>query len=220
VGGISLPSRTDIRGSRRDIVWHHSTVTGRTEKNWRRAGLLLVVGIVGAGAAIAVATSGPTCDQQIAQLNNRLLGSAPPADPEALRQRDAAYEKAFAAICGPPASPSPVQPTPGDNEPPYVQREGIFEPAEDILAEWDFVNYWVGHVRDQWVSVCAGSQDADPTQGGVVVVPYGAPPGQFLPTPVAEGSVKIVSAEGTTLTLIASDGTTFAFDVKSESYVP
>jgi hypothetical protein len=193
---------------------------GRTEKNWRRAGLLLlIVGIVGAGGAIAVATSRPTCEEQIAQLNNRLLGSAPPANPEALRQRNAAYEKAFAAICGPPASPSPVQPSPGDDAPPYVLRAGIFEPAEDILPQWDFVNYWVGHVRDQWVSVYAGSQDADPTQGGVVVMPYGAPPGEFLPTPVAAGSVKIESAEGTTLTLLAADGTTFVFDVDSESYV-
>jgi hypothetical protein len=81
------------------------------------------------------------------------------------------------------------------------------------------VNYWVGHVRDQWVSVYAGSQDPDPTQGGVVVMPYGAPPGEFLPTPVAAGSVKIESAEGTTLTLLAADGTTFVFDVDSESYV-
>jgi hypothetical protein len=195
-------------------------VTGRT-KNWRGAGLLLlVVGIVGAGGAIALATSGPRCHQQIAQLNSRLLGSPPPADPEALRQRYAAYEKAFAAICGPPASPSPVQLTAGDYEPPYVPREGIFEPGEDILAEWDVVNYWVGHVRDQWVSVYAGSQDADPTQGGVVVVPYGAPPGWFLPTPVAAGTAKIVSAQGTTLTLLASGGTTFVFDVQSESYVP
>ncbi len=179
----------------------------------------MVVGIVGAGGAMAAATRGPTCDQQITQLNSRLLGSAPPADPEALRQRYAAYEKAFATICGPPASPSPVQPSPGDNAPPYVPTEGIFEPAEDILPQWDFVNYWVGHVGDQWVSVYAGSQDADPTQGGVVVMPKGSPPGQFLPTPVAAGSVKIVSAQGTTLTLLAADGTTVVFDVRSESYV-
>jgi hypothetical protein len=164
--------------------------------------------------------SGPTCEQQIAQLNARLLGSAPPADPEALRQRDAAYEKAFATICGPPPSPSPEQPSPGDNAAPYVLKEDIFEPVEDILPEWDFVNYWVGHVGDQWVSVYAGSQDADPTQGGVVVMPNGSPPGQFLPTPVAAGSVKIESAEGTKLTLLAADGTTFMFDVKSESYAP
>jgi hypothetical protein len=193
---------------------------GRTEKNWRRAGVpLLVAGILAAGATIAVAASRPTCEEQIAALNRQLLGSAPPANPEALRQRDAAYERAFAAICGPPAVPSPVQPSPGDNEPPYVLRAGIFEPAEDILPEWDFVNYWVGHVRDQWVSVYAGFQDADPTQGGVVVVPYGSPPGFFLPTPVAAGSVKIVSAQGTVLTLLATDGTTFVFDVESESYV-
>lgn len=81
------------------------------------------------------------------------------------------------------------------------------------------MNYWVGHVRDQWVSVYAGSPDADPTQGGVVVVPYGSPPGDFLPTPVAPGSVKIVSAQGTALTLLGADGTTFVFDVQSESYV-
>ncbi|MGH8527233.1 MAG: hypothetical protein ACREXY_24415, partial [Gammaproteobacteria bacterium] len=182
--------------------------------------VLLLVGIVGVGGPMAAAGSGPTCDQQVAELNNRLLGSAPPADPEALRQRYAAYEKAFAKInCGAPASPSPVQPSPGDNAPPYVLKEGIFEPAEDILPQWDFVNYWVGHVRDQWVSVYAGSQDADPNQGGVVIEPYGAPPGQFLPTPVAAGSVKIVSAEDTRLTLLAMDGTSFVFDVESESFV-
>jgi hypothetical protein len=192
----------------------------RAEKNWRRAGLLLlVVGIVGAGQAIAVAASGSTCEEQIAELNEQLLGSAPPADPEALRQRDAAYEQAFAAICGPPASPSPVQPAPRDNAPLYVLREGIFEPAEDILPQWDFVNRWVGHVGDQWISAYAGSQDAHPIQGGVVVVPNGSPPGDFLPTAVAAGSVKIVSARGTALTLLAADGTTFVFDVESELYV-
>ena len=128
----------------------------------------------------------------------------------------------------PPASPSPVQATPGHNAPPYVLKEGIFEPAEDILPQWDFVNYWVGHVGDQWVFVYAGSQDADPTQGGVVVIPNGSPPGEFLPTPVAAGSVRILStaggvrilsAEGTRLTLLAADGTTFVFDVVAETYV-
>lgn len=74
------------------------------------------------GGAIAIVASGPTCEEQIAQLNRQLLGTAPPADPEALRERDAAYEKAFATICGPPASPSPVQLTPGDYAPPYVQQ--------------------------------------------------------------------------------------------------
>lgn len=167
---------------------------------------------------MAVAASGPTCEERIAELNRQLLGSPPPADPEALRQRDAAYEKAFATICGPPASPSPVQLTPGDYAPPYALKEGIFEPAEDVLPQWDFVNYWVGHVGDQWSFVYAGVQDADPTQGGVVVVPNGSPPGYFLPTPVAAGSVKITSAEGTTLTLLATEGTTFVFDAESESY--
>jgi hypothetical protein len=194
---------------------------GQTEKNWRRAALLvLVASIVGAGAAIAAAASAPTCDQQIAQLNNRLLGTAPPADPEALRQRYAAYEKAFAGICGPPAAASPVQPSPGDNEPPYVLRAGIFEPAEDILPEWDFVNYWVGHVGAQWVFVYAGLQDADPTQGGVVVIPNCSPPSEFLPTPIAAGRVKIISAEGARLTLLAADGKTIVFDVVAETYVP
>jgi hypothetical protein len=175
---------------------------------------------VGTGGAIAAAANGPTCQQQIAELNSRLLGSAPPADPEALRQRDAAYEKAFAQIrCGPVPSSSPAQPRPGDNDPPYIPKQGIFEPAEDILAQWDFVNYWVGPVRDRWVYIYAGSRDAEPTQGGVVVVPDGSPPGEFLPTPGAAGSVKIVSAEGTVLTLLAADSTTFVFDVESESYV-
>lgn len=109
-------------------------------------------------------------------------------------------------------------PTSSDSEPPYALGEGIFEPAEDILPAWDFVNYWVGRVRDRRVSVYAGSQDSDPNQGGVVVVPYGAPPGHFLQTPLRAGSVKIVSAPGTTLTLVATDRTTFVFDVESESY--
>ena len=112
-----------------------------------------------------------------------------------------------------------MQLSPGDYEPPYVPTPGIFEPAEDILAEWDFVNYWVGLVGDQWVYVYAGYQDADPTQGGVVVKWHGSPPGDFIPTPVAAGSVKIVSAQGTVLTLLATDGTTFLFDVRSGDFV-
>jgi hypothetical protein len=147
-----------------------------------------------------------------------LLGSSVPADPEALRRRDAEYERAFAEICGPPAVPSPVHLNPSDYEQPYAPKEGIFEPAEDILPQWDFVNYWQGHVRDQWVQVYAGIQDEDPKQGGVVVVPYGLPPGEFLPTPVAAGSVKIVAAQGTLLTLLAEDGSTFVFDASSSSY--
>jgi hypothetical protein len=145
---------------------------GRTEKNWRRAVLvLLVAGIMAAAGTAAVAASGPTCGEQIAELNERLLGSAPPANPEALRQLDRGIRESVRGDLRSSGSSSPGTTESGDAEPPYVLREGIFEPAEDIMPEWDFVNCWVGHGRDQWVSVYAGSQDPDPTQGGVVVVP-------------------------------------------------
>jgi hypothetical protein len=61
--------------------------------------------------------------------------------------------------------------------------------------------------------------DESPDQGGVVVIPYGAAPGGFLPTPGANGSVSVVSAQGAVLTLESTDGTVFVFDVASQTFV-
>jgi hypothetical protein len=129
-----------------------------------RGPLLLVVGLAGAGSAITAATNGPPCDEQIAQSNSQPLGLPVPGDPEALRQRDTAYEKAFAAIFGLPAVPTPVQLGPNDYGPPYVPKEGVFEPAEQVLPQWTLVNCWEDHVRNQWVRATPGVRSRIPSR--------------------------------------------------------
>lgn len=175
---------------------------------------LLAAGILAAVVAITAAGTAPTCLQMLEELDRRMLGSAPPADPEALRERDAAYEAAVAALC-PPASPRPV---PAEADVPYVPETGIFEPAEDVLARYDFANYWVGRVGGTYVTVYAGIQDAEPQQGGVWVFRDGEPVGGFLPIPAAAGGVRIVAADGALLTLRAADGSTFTFDAARLAY--
>jgi hypothetical protein len=107
---------------------------------------------------------------------------------------------------------------PNESEP-SILEEGIFSPAEDILSMYSFNNYWVGQVDGTYYQVSAGSMDERPDQGGVVVIPYGAAPGGFLPTPSANGSVSVVSAQGAILTLVSTDGTVFVFDVAGQTFV-
>lgn len=175
---------------------------------------LLAAGILAGVVTITAAGTAPTCLQMLEELDRRMLGSAPPADPEALRQRDQAYEEAVAALC-PPASPRPVPP---EADVRYALETGIFEPAEDVLPEYDFSNYWVGEVGGAYLTVYAGIMDADPRQGGVWVFREGEPVTEFLPTPAAAGGVRIVAADGALLTLRAADGSTFTFDAARLAY--
>jgi hypothetical protein len=178
---------------------------------------LVAAGVVGGAVMVTSASSGASCIDSVKALDARLLGGEIPADPAVLRARNAEYEKEFAALC--PAAPASEVPLdPGDSSP-YVPALGIFAPAEDILPQFDFVNYWVGQVGDGYVWVYAGTLDAEPDQGGVSVMPYGSGPSALFPTPKAVGAVKIISSEGALLTLEASDGSLFTFDVASSSYV-
>lgn len=188
------------------------TRTWRSARRWLPG--LLAAGILAGVVTVTAAGTAPTCLQMLEELDRRMLGSAPPADPEALRQRNEAYEEAVAALC-PPASPRPVPPEP---DVPYIPELGIFEPAEDVLGQYDFSNYWVGEVRGAYLTVYAGIMDADPRHGGVWVFRDGEPVDGFLPTPAAAGGVRIVAEDGALLTLQAADGSTFTFDAARLAY--
>jgi hypothetical protein len=165
------------------------------------------------------------CDDQIAALQQEVFGATSPTDPEVLRELVAEYEAKFATICSPLTDGSgvTVELTEEDRAP-YIPETGIFEATESILPIYDFSTYWVGRTgpgETEFVWVYAGVLTADPKTGGVVVMPYGAGPGPFIPTPVSAGPVQIVKADDTALTLTvqAMDGSAFTFDVAKGVFV-
>jgi hypothetical protein len=178
-------------------------------------GLSLVV-LIASGRTLG-ASADDDCLQAAIELEERVLGDSVPEDPDELRQRNEDFESAFAELC-PEAPPQEVVLDPSESES-FVPEEGIFSPAEDILSMYSFTNYWVGQVDGAYFQVSAGSMDESPNQGGVVVVPYGAGPGGFIPSPTASGSLSIVSAAGEVLDLESPDGTVFVFDVASQTFV-
>lgn len=188
----------------------------------RRSSGRILVGVGFAAVILFASTQGFTasadddCLQAAIELEEKVLGDTVPENPDELRQRNEDFESSFAALC-PEASPHEVVLDPSESEP-YVPEEGIFSPAEDILSIYSFNNYWVGQVGGDYYQVSAGSMDENPEQGGVVVVPFGSGPGGFISTPSASGSVSIVSAQESVLTLQSSDGTNFVFDVASQAF--
>lgn len=163
------------------------------------------------------ASADDDCLQAAIELEQAVLGDSVPEDPSVLRQRNEEFESKWATLC-PEAAPSEVVLDPSESAP-FVPEEGIFSPAEDILAIYSFTNYWVGQVDGSYYQVNAGSLDADSKQGGVVVMPFGGGPGAFIPSPTASGTLTIEASEGPLLTLASADGSTFTFDVVSQSFL-
>jgi len=82
-------------------------------------------------------------------------------------------------------------------------------------------NGWGGSVNGINMSIYAGAHQENPAQGllHVFVFMPEYPLEQDFLTPLQAGSVHIVSAANYRLTLIATDGTTFYFDVPGLTYV-
>jgi len=86
---------------------------------------------------------------------------------------------------------------------------------------YNFQNHWFEDEPDWPVVVWAGALAQDLEQGVVVVDAEGneiSLRGEYL-TPGRDGSVRVISAIGEQLTLQATDGTTFVFDLPSHSFL-
>lgn len=103
-----------------------------------------------------------------------------------------------------------------------VRPTGIFDAGAEFFHEgYRMQNAWQNQVNGFWASVVAGARQSDPEQG-VIFTAWEFPNAaiwQFMNTPTKAGSVKISSEENYRLTLEATDGTIFYFDIPSQSFV-
>ena len=91
-------------------------------------------------------------------------------------------------------------------------------------------NRWLQQLADHSVLVCSGTRKPGESIGALFVELWSAdgkrlvpadkqPPVQWFPTPSVHGPVTITGATGEVLTLQATDGTLFYFDVGKLAYV-
>lgn len=136
-----------------------------------------------------------------------------------LQQRAAAEAQAVlrptAVVKGPPAPPAPGS---------LPERpRGIIAESQAPLSSEDVKvdNQWQDQMGGEWVHAYAGVAAHDPTQGVVVVLAKSG--GGTYPTPSRSGSVHFTSANATVnatrLTLEATTGATFVFDVTTRAFV-
>ena len=147
------------------------------------------------------------CGQSLAQ------EPLPPAK-EAIAQQ---YAQERASGAQNPAPRNADTPFPIVEETPF--ETGIFNDC-DSLHGAVIVNCWQGIVNGAETVVYAGSQsqDLDPQQG-MVIVPNSSP-GTYLPTPVHDGPVRIVAAQGAILFIVTADNANvLIFDVASLAFV-
>ena len=180
-----------------------------------RAALLMLAGVIAAGAAIAVAADQPSSDvaEEIDQLNDELLGAAPPEDPDELRDRNARYEEEFAAIGSPAPSGNDVNITDEEKEP-YPLEEGITDDGED-LPGFFVANRWSGYVGTRGITVFAGATEAEPKLGAIWVFENGEPSAAIE---IADlGPVHIVGVEGSSKVILADDdGGRVTYDAEAD----
>jgi hypothetical protein len=143
------------------------------------------------------------------------------------------------ALFPPPANFDPrseitpfVQLTPDPTEPPPPHRETsngtIYDaaPQDDPSGKLLYtVNFWLGSVADHRARVYAGHVKGMPNQGVIVVEvshpeqPGGTNPTRMYETPRPAGAVRVMDVTGTHVTLEASDGTNFIFDLGIQQWV-
>jgi len=103
-----------------------------------------------------------------------------------------------------------------------IRPTGIFEDTTDFYQQgYQMQNAWQQQVDGAWAAVFAGAHRDDPRQGAIFTqweLPA-ARVGHFIDTPVKAGSVRIIAEQNDRLTLQATDGTLFYFDVPAQAFV-
>jgi len=151
----------------------------------------------------------PQVRQQLEEKLAILLGEAAA---RAAPQADAAAK---------PSGLRPAGPTPA---PDLARPRGIVEEVQGPFSSQEITveNAWQEQVNGQWVQVYAGALASDPAQGVVIVLAQTSEgmSGSRHPTPVKAGAVRLVSADGLRLTLVAASGATIYFDAAARQFVP
>lgn len=104
--------------------------------------------------------------------------------------------------------------------PPATPRLGIFDdnvPPFSTDTFWSGGKVWYGYADSRLLIVHAGSRGDDHQQGVVLILTDTST--DWYDTPVKDGTLTIISANGTVLSLTATDGVVYQFDVATRSFV-
>lgn len=175
--------------------------------------VVLAIGMVIISVSLAAGSATPSPEEiqaEIDALNAQYAALPPLEDPEALLERNQAYEKAFAQIGFEAPNGQSVDLSSSDYVPNFPPP-GI-QDAPEAPPGYVPVNQWIGEVNGAPLMVTSVVAEADSSQGGVIVDTVSGPL-SFIPSPKAVGALTIESADGFTLHLVSKDGEVFAFDV-------
>lgn len=135
---------------------------------------------------------------------------------------DARWEEELATAAARP-TPTAEEPLPAD-EPLEPLSTGISTDCDSLYDRAiDEVNCWQDTLDGQFIFVAAGAEPADPSQGKLVLytaTPDGgsSSPMEEYQTPGSAGAVSITSVTVPRLTVTASDGTAFIFNLQTRSW--
>lgn len=136
-------------------------------------------------------------------------------------------QTATAIALTPTYTPSPISPSPtaGSPEPTQTPQMGIIDCGADT-AGYPYLEYncWRGIVNGRGTIISAGRErlgaGGDPTQGFLFIY-YPLPSAEYK-TPSKSGTVRIVSVNGTKVTLMATDpddpSTIFTFNLSTHQF--
>ncbi len=103
-----------------------------------------------------------------------------------------------------------------------ARQTGIFAADAGFYNQgYAMQNAWQRQVNGSWAFVDAGARIDDPDQG-VIFSRWELPGvtiGRFINTPVKAGSVRVTAEQNNRLTLQATNGTLFYFDVPAQAFV-
>jgi hypothetical protein len=104
---------------------------------------------------------------------------------------------------------------------PTGTREGSEVKFSSKLKGLDALNGWGGYLDENSVVIYAGSLLDDPEQGAIaflIALPY-LHFSELILTPTRHGGVRVEAEQNNRLTLLATDGEIFYFDVPSRQFV-
>jgi hypothetical protein len=104
--------------------------------------------------------------------------------------------------------------------PPATARLGIFDdnvPPYSTDTFWSGGKVWYGYANSVLLMVHAGSRGDDHQQGVVLIVTDTST--DWYDTPEKDGTLTITSANGTVLSLTATNGAVYQFNVATRSFV-
>lgn len=196
-------------------------------KHTRTIWIIMAAGVLILALPLLVSAANGTLDNLITELRQMAQGGRmDPALQRSLEEKVARLEReqadreaAQTHAAEKPQNPDLAAQLPAPDSP---RPTGIIENGVAPFSSQDvhMTNLWQEKVNGQWVQVYAGASAARPEQGVVIVMTEtnGTTSAERFNTPLREGAVTIVQADGLRLTLQSAAGTVSLFDVSARAF--